>query len=49
MARILMVTLLVAVVAFLVVQAHAAYGKPSLKTIANIVVHAHHHAPIRIR
>jgi hypothetical protein len=26
------------------VQAHAALGKPALKTIASIVVHAHHHA-----
>jgi hypothetical protein len=43
MARIMVIALLVLVSVFFVVRAHVAEGKPDLKTIASIVVHAHHH------
>jgi hypothetical protein len=48
MARILVLALLVLIAAVVVVGAHVAEGKqPALKTIASIVVHAHHHASVR--
>jgi hypothetical protein len=47
MARIVVIALLVLVSAFIAVRAHVAEGKqPALRTIATIVVHAHHHASV---
>jgi hypothetical protein len=44
MARIMVVALLVCACIFILVREHVAEGKqPAFKTIANIVVHAHHH------
>jgi hypothetical protein len=49
MARIMVATLLVLVCVLVVLRSHAADGKQAgMKTIASIVVHAHHgHANLR--
>lgn len=52
--RLLLVFVLALVIAFVLTQARltpaqpATGGGPSLKTIANIVVHAHRHAPAQL-
>jgi hypothetical protein len=42
MARFVAVSLIVLVAVLVLVRTHVAEGKPELKTIATVVVHAHH-------